>query len=139
MKINETEWYPIYLTPTPEEIAELAASQWDTIRILSLDTTQRNNTIPTNQTSICIASGYGNTHETLARALRNHFKVKSVWSTPMILYYIRDGNNKVARFNMGDCGGSDSVRPSVAFRRFLTEYETDILKTLIEASGISLI
>lgn len=66
--MNISEWpdgaYPIYLNPDFEDILKLAEHQWDTLRILF------------SEDVLIIGSGHGNTHETLARAYRNHLKAR---------------------------------------------------------------
>jgi hypothetical protein len=53
--------YPIYLNPTFEEIVELAAQSIDTLRIME------------DGDHLAVASGYGNTHDSVQRAARKHW------------------------------------------------------------------
>lgn len=48
-----TTEHPVYLNPNDSELIELAESRWDTLRVLE------------SESILCIASGYGNTHQTL--------------------------------------------------------------------------
>lgn len=64
MRININSDFPIYLNPTFEELIELNTRGWDTLRILM------------NEDQFVVGSGYGNTHASLATALRTHLQVR---------------------------------------------------------------
>ena len=55
---------PVYIDPTSSEVTELLGSGWDTIRGFIADG------------ELCIASGYGNTHESIAKAYKHFRDVK---------------------------------------------------------------
>ena len=145
MKINHPDWYPSYVNPTFEEILELAHSSWDTCRILVPYCQERDGE------DIVIASGYGNTHDSIQsryfvhlgmteievsyngiprrRWRTNGVRMPSMWSC--ILYH----ENGVALMNNEDSGGTQRDRYD---RWHLADNHLEILKDLVRESGLSL-
>jgi hypothetical protein len=143
MKINSENWYPCYLNPSYEEILELAATGWDTIRILA----EQPHMSPVEQDGdIVIASGYGNCHSSIMDRYaiqkggyrktadgRVRYKTSVPHLTPYILYHA----GRIALFNLEDCSGSDKARYSDA-RKFFCGRHQEILKDIILASDLAL-
>lgn len=123
MKINNPDWFPCYLNPSFNELKELADSRWDTVRILIID--ERNNK------GIAIASGYGNTHTTIAHALQDHYKVKRAPFTHDFILYKRMGK---AYINDPVIGRNLSI--DQALREYFTPEQTEILKELVNLSDL---
>jgi len=121
MTINPPDWYFIYLNPTFEEVQKLAESMWDTCRIIK------------HEDDIVIASGLGNTHESMLKAYRTHTQNLRAMPEAYILYH-RGG---IAFFNLEDLGGSRAAR-AARWERFFCDLHIKMLKDLIRESGYAL-
>lgn len=125
MNIQDPEFYPdnypIYLNPTFDEIVDLAKRKWDSIRILII-----------NDSDICIASGYGNTHSSMVQCLRrikgNRFSTDSY-----ILYH----ENSLAYFNLEDVTGKRNATYRYWSECFNKDH-IEIFRDLIRESDLSL-
>ncbi len=125
MKINDPQWYPSYLNPSFDELLELAASKWDTCRILIN---------PLNDDFI-IGSGYGNTHASIVERYRIHLGRKRAPQTDTFIMYHEGG---VVLFNMEDmANGHLKTRWTEACVMF-SDTHCEILKDLIRESGLAL-
>lgn len=121
--------YPIYFEPTFPEILELAASEWDTCRIVIIDDKR-----VSDEEKLVIASGFGNTHTTLVEFTRKHFQLKRYpYGRPMILYH----RNGIAFFNLEDIGGKDNARFERASKT-LNDNHAELIKDLIRESDLAL-
>lgn len=142
MKIRDD--YPIYLNPTNAELLELAESQWDSLRVMECDDT------------LVIASGYGNTHETLVQYYKKHMgggKTKKRWNSytqseeevyvcrcipdwnPFIFFHDRTG---IMLCNLGDVSGPDRALPSRWRKEFSVE-RVKQFRQIAELSGLEAI
>jgi hypothetical protein len=130
MNIQDPEWnYPIYLEPTFDEIAALAGTNWDTVRIVVLlDPT----TSPGTPTKLCLASGYGNTHSSIVRMLTKHMG-RSPYTDTFILYH--EGGR--ALLNLEDVSGNERAEYSEWSKYFSTEH-LDVLRDLVRESNLVL-
>lgn len=97
MRINHIDWYPCYLNPSFDEVVELAKSSWDTCRIL----------VNNENGDLIIASGYGNTHESISKLYSDHLKKKRRPCTDSFILY---HSNRVAFMNLEDVSGSQRAR-----------------------------
>jgi hypothetical protein len=127
MKINNSDWYPCYLNPDFSELEELANSHWDTVRILIIDEPRK----PEIHNQVIMASGYGNTHETLARTYRSYFKLKRTPFNYDFILYKRDGR---AWFN-DLTAGQDKVSVEEMLRSFTNE-QARMFKDLLALSNL---
>ena len=66
---------PVYLDPTDKEIVELAKQRVDTLRICEGEDGR-----------IALASGYGNTHSSVMKAVFQMLSTKRWYATDLILY-----------------------------------------------------
>jgi hypothetical protein len=123
MKINHPDWYSSYLNPTFEEILELAKSGWDTCRIL----------MNPDNNDLVIASGYGNTHSSIAERYRVALGKRRI---PSCESYILYHENRIALLNLEDVSGSQRAR--VADNLDLFGKHQDLIKDLIRESDLSL-
>ena len=109
-------WPPIYFDPTWEELVELLKS-FDTLRIGFVDT-------PNGESDLVLASGFGNTHNTLARALgemnphlkpspRDNLKYGRMHGTCI---FFEDAGRYW--FNLSDFGAAEYTTPSEAIHHF---------------------
>lgn len=128
MKINNKDWMPCYLDPDFNELQELADSHWDTIRILTIDEPRLTGTL---HECIVMASGYGNTHETLARNIRNSFGLKR---TPFCYDFILYKSCGKPYFNDLSTG-NDEMEVEEMLRSFTTKQQ-QILVDLIALSDL---
>lgn len=102
MKIGRED-YPIYLNPTDSELQELViADSWDTLRFLE------------DEPNIAVASGYGNDHSTIARAIRAIPEHKRFHGTAYILFH----THRKLFFNLEDINGKAQVPWRNALRYF---------------------
>jgi hypothetical protein len=145
MRINHPEWYPCYINPSFDELIELAKSGWDTCRILVPYSDQNNN-------DIVIASGYGNTHDSIQNRYFIHLgatliekevdgRIRYRWKTngkrlpSMNTYILYHDYTGIAYMNLEDTGGSDKAR----YEKWdLDDNHLEILKDLIRESGLAL-
>ena len=125
MRLRED--YPIYLNPTDTELVELASTEWDTLRVVECEGT------------FLVASGFGNTHETLVQYYKRKngegkTKIRNLpdWSS-FIFFHDRTG---IMLCNLEDVGGSDKATPSRWRRRFGAERLRQ-LRLIAEHSGLS--
>lgn len=145
MKINHPDWYPAYVNPSFDELAELARSGWDTCRIL----------VPYGDDpceDMVIASGYGNTHDSVQSRYFIHLGATEIsihmgnglqrrrWKTngarlPQMQSFILHHRNGIAYMNQEDTGGGQCDR---ADRWHLSDKHMEILKDLIRESNLSL-
>lgn len=105
--------FPIYIDPDYGELLELAETKPDTLRICEGDEI------------VALASGYGNTHQSVTAGVRPVIKVRRWHPTTYILFH--DGNGK---WYMNPDGhfpaNSERVELSYAYR-----YITPKLKNII--------
>jgi len=134
VKINDPNWVPCYLNPSFDELKELAASKWDTCRILVND----------KNGDMIIASGYGNCHSSmqdrymiyLGGTRREDGKVYLKRSLhpntdTYILYHI----NGIAFMNLEDVSGPERARYD---RWPLDELHLEKLRDLVQLSDLAL-
>lgn len=122
MRIEEPNWYPCYLNPTFDEVLELARSGWDTCRIL----------VNSANGDMVIASGYGNTHTSIANRYRAYTKRKRDGLDPYILYH----RNGVALLNLEDMSGHERARVEENLELFAPH--EDLIRDLIRESNLSM-
>jgi hypothetical protein len=139
MKLRED--YPIYLNPTDKELIELAESNWDSLRVLESSDT------------LVIASGYGNTHESLAQFYKKHAgrgKTRERWNfrtqsnetlyvchnlpnwDPFIFFH---DHTKLMLCNLGDVSGPERATPSV-WRSYFPDSRIEQFRLIAEFSGL---
>lgn len=117
MKLSDN--YPIYLNPDFPELCELAKKSWDTIRVCTTETG-----------NILLASGYGNTHNTILTYYRQYTGNRYEFLDCFILYK----EAGIAYFNTEDIqGGREKDRRWAKY--FSTEHE-EILRDLIKESNL---
>ena len=132
--------YPIYLNPTDAELIELGESRWDTLRVLS------------GPDVLVIASGYGNTHETLVQRYKRHSgggktskrydpryqQEMDIYVGPCLdweSYIFFYDHRKVMLCNLGDVSGPEAASPSRWRREFDAERVRQF-RLVAEASGL---
>lgn len=85
--------YPIYINPSTKDMFELAATGFDTVRICVEDEL------------LAVASGYGNTHQSVIDAVRQSLKIKRWHPETYILFK----ENNQYWFNLEDISGDRKV------------------------------
>lgn len=127
MKINPPDWYPCYLNPDDTELVELANSRWDTVRILTIDEPRLDGTL---HEAIILASGYGNTHNTLVQNVKRSFGLtRAPWNSDFILF-------KMCGRAYFTTPNQDRVPADQALRDWFTAGQQTILSELIKLSDL---
>jgi hypothetical protein len=97
--------YPIYIDPTFDEIVELAKSQPDTLRVLE------------DEHVTALASGYGNTHDSVCKAVRLHLGNKRWLGVDYILF------NEMHQWFINPLGHLPTPHDRVPYERCLKYFE----------------
>jgi len=100
--------YPIFIDPDFNELMELAKSGWDTVRIC----------LNQNDDFIAMASGHGNTHQSVIDAVKN---VKGLrrWHPETYILFKEQGD---FWFNLEDVSGERKAH----YRKVVKEYFSDV-------------
>jgi hypothetical protein len=106
--------YPILINPTFEEIQKL--STWDTVRIC------------VDNGNIGLASGLGNTHDSITKMMIAHGYSKGLPET-----YILFKVDEKYYFNLEDVSGERQAPARRTIRQYFTDGHGDILRQVIEA------
>lgn len=123
MKIRDD--YPIYVNPDFEEILELAESKWDTCRIME------------SEEYLCIASGYGNTHNSIVTYTRQLLKKKEMFSLCSFILFHEQGICYVNGDGHLPYKDDRRVRLQSALKYFSAN-SIPMLKDLARESGLSI-
>ena len=114
--------YPIYLNPNFNEILELAQAGWDTIRIC----------VESDTGDILLASGYGNTHTSIAR----RYKIINRRGLLDSFLLYKEGN--IAYFNTEDMRGGREKHRSPGWEKYFSQEHEEAIKDLIRESNLTL-
>lgn len=110
--------YPIFINPDFAEIAELAKSGWDTVRIC------------VDNENIGVASGYGNTHQSVIDMMRVKLDDRRLLPESYILFK-EDGD---FWFNCEDMSGERKLHYKSAIARYFDSPHDEILSDLVNNS-----
>jgi hypothetical protein len=116
MKLCEN--FPIYLNPTFQELCELS-KHWDTLRICIND----------NNNDFLVASGYGNTHNTIWQYY------KQIDKRAMLSCFIMYKENGIVYLNTEDVGGNERDR---RWTKYFNAEHIDIIKDIINQSELNM-
>jgi hypothetical protein len=122
--------YPAYLDPTFDEMVHLADSRWDTLRVLEWEE------------GILIASGYGNTHETLVYKWRSHYNITRKYGglpcwDPLIFFHDNRHDGPMLA-NMEDISGPRRAMPR-QWMAMLHDRNVPFLVEIARLSGLTLV
>lgn len=108
--------YPVYINPTPQEIIELVETGFDTLRVCHTEDV------------LAIASGYGNTHNSVQNAVRQALKIKRWTGRTLILH--KDGPVRGQLYwNMEDVSGK-YAEPFSEGRNEFDDNHWDLIKDI---------
>jgi len=110
--------YPIFINPTFDELKKLAESRWDTVRICVEDDT------------LAIASGHGNTHQSVIEGVEKSLQIRRWHPETYILF--REGHEFY--FNLEDMGGGRKVKAKKVLRKYFSEQHEETLNDLLSLS-----
>lgn len=119
--MNISDSNPVYIDISPDDVRDITAQAWDTLRILVVDE------------RLCIATGYGNTHSSMVYHLKRYLQDKRVQGDDSIMYF----EGKTAYIN-DTCFGSGDRLPARKWGKIFTEEQVDMLKLLAEERGLTL-
>lgn len=117
---------PIYFDPTFDECVELGRNSWDTLRLCVLD----DKDIPIK--AFGVASGYGNDHYGVIRAMRDYYNNRHMNAVTLSTYIIYRVHGHLF-FNMEDVSGHERVAWRDAKEYFCTEHWQWIRDILVTA------
>ena len=123
MNIGSEGWFPVYLEPTLEEMQKLASNQWDTLRVLVVDSTKE----------LCVASGYGNTHSSMVHCLQRYKNTKRVYTEDYIVYH----ESNIAFVNDSYAGSGDKI-PHRKWTRLFEPQHLNVIEVLCLDRGLQL-
>lgn len=124
MDISGNNGYPVYLDISPQDIQDITAQSWDTLRVLVISDTLE----------LVVATGYGNTHSTMVRHLTAHKKMRRIQTDDSIIYFERE---KIAYAN-DTCFGQGEKIPVSKWDILYESQHIDILKLLCIERGLKM-
>lgn len=112
--------YPIFINPEIPEVVELAKSGWDTVRIC------------VEEEVLAIASGYGNTHQSVIEAVSALLKPKKRFFPETYILFREEGD---FWFNLEDVSGQRKAHYFSVIKQYFNPDHAAILRDLVQMSG----